>query len=158
MEPNTQPTFAGRSGPFTDRSRKLYQLAVQEARRLDDDHIRPEHLLLGLALDGSGVAAHVLRHLDLNMRDVRQAIEKILRKESTSRSIEELPETLETRIVIESAMDAAKSLKHNYVGTEHILLGLLHEQSGVAGQVLRDLGITWELARTSIVAILGEVL
>src|SRR5438445_6774944 len=117
---------------FTDRSRKVMQLANQEAQRFNHEYIGTEHLLLGLVKEGSGVAANVLKNLDIDLRKVDLEIEKFVQLGPNRVTMSKLPQTPRAKKVIEFALEEA----HSYVGTEHLLLGLLREQEGVAAQVL----------------------
>ena len=141
---------------FTDHARKVFQLANQEARRLNHDYIGTGHVLLGLVLEGTGVAANTLTNLNLDLRTIRQDVEKARQKRSPICSIGILPQTPKVENVIEYAAREARSLNHNYVGTEHILLGLLREQESVAAEVLMNHGLTLEQARTEIQRLLRQ--
>src|SRR5262249_47351410 len=119
---------------FTDRARKVMQLANQEAQRFNHEYIGTEHILLGLVKEGSGVAANVLKNLDVDLRKIRLEVEKIVQSGPDMVTMGKLPQTPRAKKVIEYAMEEARNLNHNYVGTEHLLLGLLREQEGVAAQ------------------------
>src|SRR6201995_5567852 len=108
---------------FTDRARKVMQLANQEAQRFNHEHIGTEHILLGLVKEGSGVAANVLKNLDADLRKIRQEVEKIVQTSPEVPTHGKLAQTPRAKKVIEYAMEEARSLNHNYVGTEHLLLG-----------------------------------
>jgi ATP-dependent Clp protease ATP-binding subunit ClpA len=140
---------------FTDRARTVMQLANQEAQRLNHEYIGTEHILLGLAYEGSGVAANVLKNLVVDLRKIRQEIEKIVQSGSGSPS-GKLPQTPRAKKVIEYAIEEARNLNHNYVGTEHLLLGLLREEDGVASQVLRNLGLQLADVREEVLNLLGH--
>src|ERR1700733_10119929 len=116
---------------FTDRARKVMQLANQEAQRFNHEYIGTEHLLLGLIKEGSGVAANVLHNLDIDLRKIRLEIEKIVQSGPDMVTMGKLPQTPRAKKAIEYAVQEAMGLDHNYVGTEHILLGLLREEEGV---------------------------
>src|SRR5512137_1652083 len=124
---------------FTDRARKVMQLANQEAQRFNHEYIGTEHILLGLVKEGSGVAANVLKNLDVDLRKIRLEVEKLVQSGPEMVTMGKLPQTPRAKKVIEYSMEEARNLNHNYVGTEHILLGLLREQEGVAAQVLMNL-------------------
>jgi len=141
---------------FTDRARKVMQLANQEAQRFNHEHIGTEHVLLGLVKEGSGVAANVLKNLDVDLRKIRQEVEKIVQTGSDVPTPGKLSQTPRAKKVIEYAMEEARNLNHNYVGTEHILLGLLREQEGVAAQVLINLGLKLEEVREEVLNLLGH--
>ena len=143
---------------FTDRARKVMQLANQEAQRFNHEYIGTEHILLGLIKEGSGVAANVLKNLDVDLRTIRLAIEKLVQSGPDMVTMGKLPQTPRTKEVIEYSMDEARNLNHNYVGTEHILLGLLREPEGVAAQVLMNLGLKLENVRAEIMALLGPAM
>src|SRR5436189_1190765 len=141
---------------FTDRARKVMQLANQEAQRLNHEYIGTEHILLGLVKEGSGVAANVLKNLDIDLRKIRLEIEKLVQSGPDMVTMGKLPQTPRAKKVIEYAMEEARNLNHNYVGTEHILLGLLREQEGVAAQVLMNLGLKLEDVREEVLNLLGH--
>ena len=117
---------------FTDRARKVMQLANQEAQRFNHEYIGTEHILLGLVKEGSGVAANVLKNLDIDLRKVRLEVEKLVKSGPDMVTMGKLPQTPRAKKVIEYAIEEARNLNHNYVGTEHLLLGLLREQDGWA--------------------------
>ncbi len=141
---------------FTDRARKVMQLANQEAQRFNHEYIGTEHILLGLVKEGSGVAANVLKNLDVDLRKIRMEVENIVQTGPDLVTIGKLPQTPRAKKVIEYAMEEAKNLNHNYVGTEHLLLGLLREQEGVAAQVLMNLGLKLEDVREEVLNLLGH--
>jgi ATP-dependent Clp protease ATP-binding subunit ClpC len=141
---------------FTDRARKVMQLANQEAQRFNHEYIGTEHILLGLVKEGSGVAANVLKNLDVDLRKIRLEVEKIVQHGPDIVSMGKLPQTPRAKKVIEYSMEEARNLNHNYVGTEHILLGLLREQEGVAAQVLMNLGLKLEDVREEVLNLLGH--
>ena len=141
---------------FTDRARKVMQLANQEAQRFNHEYIGTEHILLGLVKEGSGVAANVLKNLDVDLRKIRLEVEKLVQSGPEMVTMGKLPQTPRAKKVIEYSMEEARSLNHNYVGTEHILLGLLREQEGVAAQVLMNLGLKLEEVRDEVLNLLGH--
>ena len=141
---------------FTDRARKVMQLANQEAQRFNHEYIGTEHVLLGLVKEGSGVAANVLKNLDVDLRKIRLEVEKIVQSGPDMVTMGKLPQTPRAKKVIEYAMEEARNLNHNYVGTEHLLLGLLREQEGVAAQVLMNLGLKLEDVRDEVLNLLGH--
>ncbi|MEZ6052107.1 MAG: ATP-dependent Clp protease ATP-binding subunit [Planctomycetaceae bacterium] len=141
---------------FTDRARKVMQLANQEAQRFNHEYIGTEHILLGLVKEGSGVAANVLKNLDVDLRKIRLEVEKIVQSGPDMVTMGKLPQTPRAKKVIEYAMEEARNLNHNYVGTEHLLLGLLREQEGVAAQVLMNLGLKLEDVRDEVLNLLGH--
>ncbi len=141
---------------FTDRARKVMQLANQEAQRFNHEYIGTEHILLGLIKEGSGVAANVLKNLDVDLRKIRLEVEKLVQSGPDMVTMGKLPQTPRAKKVIEYSMEEARNLGHNYVGTEHILLGLLREQEGVAAQVLMNLGLKLEEVREEVLNLLGH--
>ncbi|HUU43990.1 MAG TPA: ATP-dependent Clp protease ATP-binding subunit [Planctomycetota bacterium] len=140
---------------FTDRARKVMGLANQEAQRFNHEYIGTEHILLGLVKEGSGVAANVLRNLDIDLKKIRIEVEKIVQSGPDTLSMGKLPYTPRAKKVIELAFEEARSLGHNYVGTEHRLLGLLREQEGVAARVLMNLGLKLDDVREEVLNLLG---
>ncbi|MFG0247065.1 MAG: ATP-dependent Clp protease ATP-binding subunit [Phycisphaerales bacterium JB052] len=140
---------------FTDRARKVMALANQEAQRFNHEYIGTEHILLGLVKEGSGVGANVLKNLDVDLRKVRLEVEKLVRAGPEMVTMGKLPQTPRAKKVIEYAIEEARNLNHNYVGTEHILLGLLREHDGVAAQVLMNLGLKLEDVREEVLNLLG---
>ncbi len=141
---------------FTDRARKVMQLANQEAQRFNHEYIGTEHVLLGLIKEGSGVAANVLKNLDVDLRKIRLEVEKLVQSGPDMVTMGKLPQTPRAKKVIEYSMEEARNLNHNYVGTEHILLGLLREQEGVAAQVLMNLGLKLDEVRDEVLNLLGH--
>jgi ATP-dependent Clp protease ATP-binding subunit ClpC len=141
---------------FTDRARKVMQLANQEAQRFNHEYIGTEHILLGLVKEGSGVAANVLKNLDIDLRKIRLEVEKIVQSGPDMVTLGKLPQTPRAKKVIEYSIEEARNLNHNYVGTEHLLLGLLREQEGVAAQVLMNLGLKLEDVREEVLNLLGH--
>jgi hypothetical protein len=141
---------------FTDRARKVMQLANQEAQRLDHEYIGTEHILLGLVREGSGVAVAVLKNLGVEPRTITQEVERLIQKDSpcgvsvTGTN----PQTPRAKRIIEYAMEESRNLNHAFVGTEHILLGLLRDDLGLAVQVLMNLGLRLEKVRAEIRATL----
>src|SRR6202165_4550204 len=135
---------------FTDRARKVMQLANQEAQRFNHEYIGTEHILLGLVKEGSGVAANVLKNLDIDLRKIRLEVEKIVQAGPDMVTMGKLPQTPRAKKVIEYAIEEARNLNHNYVGTEHLLLGLLREQEGVAAQVLLNLRLRLKNVRKQV--------
>jgi ATP-dependent Clp protease ATP-binding subunit ClpC len=140
---------------FTDRARKVMALANQEAQRLNHEYIGTEHILLGLVKEGSGVGANVLKNLEVDLRKVRLEVEKLVKAGPEMVTMGKLPQTPRAKKVIEYAIEEARNLNHNYVGTEHLLLGLLREHDGVAAQVLMNLGLKLEEVREEVLNLLG---
>lgn len=141
---------------FTDRARKVMHLANQEAQRFNHEYLGTEHILLGLVKEGSGVAAAVLRGLDADLRKIRLEIEKRMQSGPEVVTLEKLPFTPRAKSVINHTLAVAQEQGDDYVGTEHLLLGLLRELEGVAGQVLTALGITTEAVQNDIALLLGK--
>ncbi|MCC7203571.1 MAG: ATP-dependent Clp protease ATP-binding subunit [Phycisphaeraceae bacterium] len=140
---------------FTERARKVMAMANQEAQRFNHEYIGTEHILLGLVKEGSGVGANVLKNLDVDLRKVRLEVEKLVKSGPDTVTMGRLPQTPRAKKVIEYAIEEARNLNHNYVGTEHLLLGLLREHEGVAAQVLMNLGLKLEEVRTEVLNLLG---
>ena len=141
---------------FTDRARKVMQLANQEAQRFNHEYVGTEHVLLGLIKEGSGVAANVLKNLNVDLRKIRLEIEKIVQTGPDMVTMGKLPQTPRAKKVIEYSIEEARNLNHNYVGTEHLLLGLLREQEGIAAQVMMNLGLKLEEVREEVLNLLGH--
>ncbi len=135
---------------FTDRARKVMGLARQEAQRLNHEYIGTEHILLGLVQEGSGVAANVLKNLDIDLKKIRQEVEKIVKSGPNMVTMGQLPFTPRAKKVLELALEEASNLGHNYIGTEHILLGLIKEQDGKAAKVLQNLAVKLETVREEV--------
>ena len=147
--------MANRFDKFTERARKVLALAQEEARRFNHNYIGTEHILLGLVREEDGMAAKVLSNLGVGLNKVRAAVEFIIgRGEGTSQS--EVGLTPRAKKVIELAVDEARLLGHQYIGTEHILLGLLREGEGVAAGVLESLGVSVERVHTELNRILSQ--
>ncbi len=140
---------------FTDRARKVMALANQEAQRFNHEYIGTEHVLLGLVKESSGVGANVLKNLDVDIKKLRLEIEKLIPSGPDMVTMGKLPQTPRAKKVIEFAIEEARALNHNYVGTEHILLGLLRETEGIAAQVLMNLGLKLEDVRQEVLNLLG---
>ncbi len=142
---------------FTDRVRKVLQMAREEASRLQHEYVGTEHILLGLIREGEGVAAAVLTNLNVDLDDVQEKIEETVKKgKAPAPDGPDLPYTTRAKKVLELAMSEARELNHSYVGTEHLLLGLLREEKGIAAQVLSDAGVSLEQARAETLRLLGS--
>ncbi len=141
---------------FTERARKVMSLARQEAQRLNSEFIGTEHILLGIIQEGGGVAAKVLKNLNVDLKRIRQEIEKLITP-STSPTVTlgQLPFSPRAKRVIELAGEAASQLGHDVIGTEHLLLGLLKENEGIAAQVLTNLGLKLDEVRDMVLEVLG---
>jgi ATP-dependent Clp protease ATP-binding subunit ClpC len=144
---------------FTERTRKVLMLAREEAARLGHEYVGTEHILLGLIRQGEGVGATVLQNLNAELDEIQQRIEETVKKGKAAQTAgPDLPYTSRAKKVLELAMDEARTLRHSYVGTEHLLLGLLAEAKGIAVQVLGSFGVTLERARAEVRRILGTEL
>ena len=141
---------------FTERARKVIQLANQEASRFNHEYVGTEHLLLGLIKESNGVAANVLKSMGVELRKIRLEIEKLVRPGPDLVQMGRIPPTPRVKKVFEYALEEAEKLNHNYIGTEHILLGLLREQDGIAAQVLMNFGLKLDDVRNEILARLGK--
>ncbi len=140
---------------FTDRSRKIMALANQEAQRFNSEHIGTEHILLGLLKEGSGRGANALKNFGIDLRQVRLEVEKLVKSGYEMVTMGKLPQTPRAKKVLEYSVEEARNLNHNYVGTEHVLLGLVREQDGVAAQVLMNLGVNLDNIRAEVLSMLG---
>ncbi|MCK4963926.1 MAG: AAA family ATPase, partial [Dehalococcoidia bacterium] len=147
--------MSSRFEKFTERARKVLSLSQEEAQRFNHNYIGTEHILLGLLREGEGVAAKVLASLDVELDKVRSAVEYIIGRGERGVS-GEMGLTPRAKRVIELAVDEARRLNHNYIGTEHLLLGLLREEEGVAAGVLESLGISLDKVRTETVRLLNQ--
>jgi len=143
---------------FTDRARKVMALANQEAQRFNHEYVGTEHVLLGLVKEGQGVAANVLHNLGIDLKKIRLEVEKIVKSGPDMVTMGKLPQTPRAKKVLEFAIEEARNLGHNYVGTEHLLLGLLRENEGVAAQVLMNLGLKLDDVRSEVLNILGTTM
>lgn len=140
---------------FTERARKVMAMANQEAQRFNHEYIGTEHILLGLIKEGSGVGANVLRHLKVDLPTAREQMEKLIKPGDAEDAPGRRPQTPRAKKVIECAIEHANGLNHNYIGSEHLLLGLLSVRDGVACRVLNGLGVDREVARSEVLTILG---
>src|SRR5213593_3508434 len=141
---------------FTDRVRKVLQMAREEAARLHHEYVGTEHILLGLIREGEGVAAAVLQNLSVDLDEIQQKIEETVKKgKAAAATGPDLPYTSRAKKVLELAMGEARDLSHGYVGTEHLLLGLLREEKGIAAQVLTDAGVNLDAAKAETLRLLG---
>ena len=128
---------------FTERARKVLTLAQEEAQRFNHNYIGTEHLLLGLVAEGDGIAAKVLSNLGIELTKVRSSVEFIIGR-GERQPMGEIGLTPRAKKVIELARDEARRLGHHYIGTEHLLLGLIREGEGIAAGVLISLGVTYD--------------
>ena len=141
---------------FTDRAKKMMSFARRRAQELNHEYIGTEHLLLGLIQEGTGVAATVLGGLDIDLEKLRVEVEKIVQAGPTAVTKTQLPFTPPAKNVLEISMEEASLLGHNHLGTEHILLGLIGEEKGIAAQVLTLLGASQKVVRKGVLDYLGE--
>lgn len=141
---------------FTDRVRKVLAMAREEAIRLRHDYVGTEHILLGLLREGEGVAAAVLMNLGVDLEQIQERVEEAVQKGKATVALGELPYTSRAKKVLEYAMAEARELNHSYVGTEHLLLGLVREEKGIAAQVLNSLGVSLDEARSQTLKLLGS--
>src|SRR5688572_6710618 len=141
---------------FTERVRKVLAMAREEAARLHHEYVGTEHILLGLIREGEGVAAAVLQSLSVDLEEIQQKIEETVKKGKAQQGTgPDLPYTSRAKKVLELAMSEARELNHSYVGTEHLLLGLLREEKGIAAQVLTDANVNLDAARAETLRLLG---
>src|SRR5690349_13158581 len=140
---------------FTERAKKVLSLAQEEAQRFQHNYIGTEHILLGLVREGEGVAAKVLSNLGIELKRVRNAVESLVGRGDRI-VLGEIGLTPRAKLVIELAVDEAKRLNHHYIGTEHLLLGLIREREGIASRTLESLGVKLENVRTQIIQVLSQ--
>jgi len=140
---------------FTEKAIKVIMLAQEEARRLGHNFVGTEQILLGLIGEGTGVAAKVLKSMGVNLKDARIEVEKIIGRGSGFVAVE-IPFTPRAKRVLELSLEEARQLGHNYIGTEHLLLGLIREGEGVAARVLENLNVDLTKVRTQVIRMLGE--
>jgi ATP-dependent Clp protease ATP-binding subunit ClpC len=144
------------SNRFTERAQRVILIAQEEAKRLNHDYVGTEHILLGLIALGEGVAAQVLANLGVDLRRVRSEIEKIVGTGDNVMLLGEIPFTPRAKKVLEYAVEEAQHMGHSYVGTEHLLLGLIREEEGVAARVLENIGLRLDVVREEVLNLLGE--
>ena len=140
---------------FTEKAIKVIMLAQEEARRLGHNFVGTEQILLGLVGEGTGIAAKTLKSMGINLKEARAEVEKIIGRGSGFVAVE-IPFTPRAKRVLELSWDEARQLGHNYIGTEHLLLGLIREGEGVAARVLENLGVDLGKIRSNVVRMLGE--
>lgn len=146
---------------FSDRVRKVLRMAREEAARLRHEYVGTEHILLGIVREGEGVAAAVLTNLNVDFKQIKQAIEatvKIGKAGGRTLTSPDLPYTSRAKKILEYAMSEARELGHTYVGTEHLLLGVLREEKGIGAQELVNAGVTVDIARAEVLRLLGETM
>ena len=147
--------MADKFDKFTERARRVLTLAQEEAQRFNHNYIGTEHLLLGLVREGDGIAARVLNNLGVQLPKVRSAVEFIIGRGETM-IMGEIGLTPRAKKVIELAVDEARRLNHQYIGTEHLLLGLVREGEGIAAGVLESLGVSLEKLRAQVIQVLSQ--
>src|SRR3954469_77669 len=147
--------MADKFDKFTERARKVLTLAQEEAQRFNHNYIGTEHLLLGLVREGDGVAARVLNNMGVQLPKVRSAVEFIIGR-GDQEPTGDIGLTPRAKKVIELAVDEARRLGHHYIGTEHLLLGLVREGEGIAAGVLESLGVNLEKVRTQTIQVLSQ--
>ncbi|MBZ0152572.1 MAG: ATP-dependent Clp protease ATP-binding subunit [Planctomycetes bacterium] len=140
---------------FTDRAKKVMSFARQEAMKFNHEYIGTEHILLGLIQEGSGVAANVLKNMTVDLEKIRHEVEKIVKTGPSMVTMGQLPFTPRAKKVLELSLEEASQLSHNYIGTEHLLLGLIRENEGIAAQVLMNLGVKLDEVREEVLEFLG---
>jgi len=141
---------------FTERARKVIVYAKEEARRFNHDYIGTEHLLLGLIREGEGVAAAVLQKLGLDLETIRLEVEKLVQAGPATQVVGDIPFTPRSKKALELSAEEARALGHNYIGTEHLLLGLVKEGEGMAYRVLLNLGLDLGKLRNEVMELLGS--
>ena len=148
---------SGKFNRFTERARRVMQFAQEEAQRFQHNYIGTEHLLLGLIREDGGVAAKVLKSFNIDLEKVRQAVEQIIGRGRGDRPVSgEVGLTPRAKKVIELAVDEARSLNHHYIGTEHLLLGLLREGQGIGARVLESSSLSLQQVRAKVIQMLPE--
>jgi len=140
---------------FTDRAKKVMNLARQEAQKFNHEYLGTEHVLLGLVQEGSGVAANVLKNMGVDLTKIRAEVEKLVKTGPSMVTMGQLPFTPRAKKVLELSMEEAQNLGHNYIGTEHLLLGLIKENEGIASRVLTNLSVKLEEVREEVLEFLG---
>ncbi|MDI6703541.1 MAG: ATP-dependent Clp protease ATP-binding subunit [bacterium] len=143
---------------FTERAQRILQLAQEEAKRLSHDYLGTEHILLGLVKEGEGIAVEVLNILGINLNSIKTEVEKLVPKGSAMLTLGRVPFTPHAKKVLELSVEEARRLNHNYVGTEHLLLGLIREGESIAARVLVSLGAKLDVVRDEIIKLLGGVI
>lgn len=140
---------------FTQRARNVLDFASKESQRLGQDYIGPEHMLLGFALEGDGLGTRILINLGVELEKMRSAVEQKIKEESVFLPDQEIGITQKTKRVIETAVAEARYWQHNYIGSEHLLLGLIREGESIASRVLENSGLTLEKARSELTRLLA---
>ena len=145
----------GLLGPYTDRYRRVLWLANKEAKRSNHEYVGTEHILLALVKEGSGPAAGVLSNLGIDLKGLRREVEKIVPRGPEMVTFGTLPFTPSAKKVIDFSIDEAQSFSHSYIGTEHLLLAILHEEEGVACQVFKNLSLSPENIKAAVLKLPG---
>lgn len=135
---------------FTEHARNVMALANQEAQQFGHEYIGTEHILWGLAKEVTGVAAAVLKHFNVDLKPLRKEVEALLEGRPHKETVEALPQSQPAKDVLKAAIEEARSLHHNYIGTEHLLLGLMHDSEMVSAQVLANLGLQRDAVRDEV--------
>ncbi len=135
---------------FTEHARHVMELAGREAQRFGNEYVGTEHLLWGLAKEVEGVAAIVLERFHVDLKPLRREVDEMLKSRPRVENVEKLPQSVHVKEVIQYAIEEARSLRHNYVGTEHILLGMMHNSQAVAAQVLADFNLDLDAVREEV--------
>lgn len=135
---------------FTEHARHVMALASREAQQFGHDYIGTEHILWGLAKEVSGVAAAVLEHFDVDLRPLRKEVEALLENRPHKETVEALPQSQSAKDVITYAIEEVRALHHNYIGTEHLLLGLMRDSEMISAQVLANLGLSLDAVRDEV--------
>jgi len=135
---------------FTEHARHVLALANREAQFFGHDYVGTEHILWGLAKEVSGVAATVLEHFKVNLKPLRKEVETLLEGQPHRESVEKLPQSQEAKDVVAYAIEEARSLGHNYIGTEHLLLGLMRDGKAISARVLTNLGLRIDAVRAEV--------
>lgn len=140
---------------FTDCGRNVIAIAHREAQRLNHDHLGTEHILLGITKESRSVAEHVIETLHIDIRQLRTKIEELAPAGDTPAAIGAIPDDRRERHVIELAIAEARNLKHSYIGSEHLLLGLAKEKEGIACKALESMGITYDMIKDEVLSTLA---
>ena len=140
---------------FTNHAKKLMSCARQEAQKFNHEYIGTEHILLGLVQEGSGIAANVLKKMDIDLEEIRHEVEKIVKTGPSMITRGQIPFTPRAKTVLELSMEEASALGHNHLGTEHVLLGLIKEKYGIAAQVLTKLNVEVDVVRAEVLEFLA---
>jgi len=135
---------------FTEHARHVMELAGREAQRFGNEYVGTEHLLWGLAKEVEGVAAGGLERFHVDLKPLRREVDEMLKSRPRVEHVEKLPQSVHVKEVIQYAIEEARSLRHNYVGTEHILLGMMHNSQAVAAQVLADFNLDLDAVREEV--------